>query len=99
MSAAGTWKLTINTPMGTQTPTLTLNEEGGKLSGNMEGPMGAVEFSDGTIEGNDLNWEMNIEAMGQKIKLTVTATVDGDSISGKMNSPMGGSDFTGQREG
>ena len=99
MSAAGAWKLTINTPMGTQTPTLTLTEEGGKLSGSMDSPMGSVEFSDGTVEGNELSWEMNIEAMGQKIKLSVTATMDGDSISGKMNSPMGGSDFTGQKEG
>ena len=99
MSAAGTWQLTVNTPMGTQTPTLTLAEEGGKLSGTLQSPMFSTDFGDGTIEGNDLSWAMTIEAMGQKIELTVAATLDGDSMSGKMNSPMGASDFTGKREG
>ena len=99
MSAAGDWKLTVNTPMGTQTPTLTLAEDGGKISGEMKSPMGNVEFSDGSIDGNDLSWDMTLKAMGQEIKLSCTATVDGDSISGKMSSPMGASDFTGTKEG
>ncbi len=99
MSAAGDWKLTVNTPMGTQTPTLTLAEDGGKISGEMKSPMGNVAFSDGSVDGNDLSWDMTLEAMGQKIQLSCTATVDGDSISGKMSSPMGASDFTGTKEG
>jgi len=99
MSVAGTFKLTMNTPMGTQTPTLTINEDGGAVSGNMAGPMGTTEFSGGTVDGNSASWGMELEAMGQKIKLDCNCTVDGDSISGKMSSPMGGADFTGQREG
>lgn len=97
MSVAGDWKLTVNTQMGVQTPTLTLTEDGGKLSGEMKSPMGNVEFSDGSIDGNDLSWDMELEAMGQKIKLTCTATIDGDSISGKISTPMGDSDFTGTK--
>jgi hypothetical protein len=61
--------------------------------------IGSNEFSGGTVDGNNLSWEVTIKAMGQDIKLTCTGTVDGDSISGKMNTPMGGADYTGQREG
>ena len=99
MSVAGTYKLTMNTPMGTQTPTLTLTEDGGALSGSMAGEMGTQEFSGGTVDGNEASWNMTISAMGQEIELSCTAKVDGDSISGKMSSPMGGADYTGQREG
>jgi len=98
MSVAGTYKLTVNTPMGTQTPTLTLVEEDGSLSGSMAGQMGTQEFSGGTVDGNSATWDMTISAMGQEIKLSCSCAVDGDSISGKMSSPMGAADFTGQRE-
>ncbi|MEE8399297.1 MAG: hypothetical protein V3S89_09850 [Desulfobacterales bacterium] len=99
MSVAGTFKLTMNTPMGTQTPTLIINEESGAVSGSMAGPMGTTEFSGGTVDGSSASWDMTLEAMGQQIKLSCNCEVDGDSISGKMSSPMGGADFTGQREG
>lgn len=99
MSVAGTFKLTMNTPMGVQTPTLTINEDGGAVSGNMVGQLGTNEFSGGTADGDSANWTMTIEAMGQKIEMTCNCTVDGDSITGKMSSPMGGADFSGKREG
>jgi len=99
MSVDGTYKLTVNTQMGVQTPTLTLKEDGGALSGTIDGQAGKSDFSGGTVDGNNASWEMTINAQGQEIKLTCTATVDGDSISGKINTPMGGADFTGQKEG
>ena len=99
MSVDGTFKLTVNTPMGTQTPTLTLKEDGGALSGTIDGQAGKQAFSGGTVDGNKASWEMTINAMGQDITLSCTATVDGDSITGSMSTPMGAADFTGQREG
>ncbi len=100
MSVAGTFQLTVTTQMGTQTPTLTLKEDGGAVSGTLAGEMiGTSEFSGGTAEGNTATFDVTIQAMGQEIKLSCNCTVDGDSISGKMGTPMGDADFTGQREG
>jgi len=99
MSVDGTYRLTVNTQMGVRTPTLTLKEDGGALSGSMVGDFGTQEFSGGTVDGNNASWEVTISPQGQDIKLTCTGTVDGDSISGKIDTPMGGADFTGQREG
>ena len=42
MSVAGKWQLTVNTPMGKQTPILTLNEDG---TGSLNSPQGDVAFS------------------------------------------------------
>lgn len=97
MAIDGTWNLSMSTPMGQQTPTLKLSTDGGSLSGSMESPMGSVEFSDGTVDGDSMVFKIEMEAMGTKISIDCKATVDGDSISGEMNSPMGGSQFTGER--
>ena len=99
MSVAGTYRLAVNTAMGTQTPTLTLTEAGGELGGSMSGQFGVQEFKGGTVAGDSATWEMKISAMGQEIKLSCNCTVDGDSISGNMSSSYGPGDFTGQREG
>ena len=40
MSVDGTYKLTVNTPQGVQTPTLTLKEDAGALSGTLDGQAG-----------------------------------------------------------
>ena len=99
MSVTGTYKLTINTPMGTRTPTLILKEEGGALSGTFAGQMGTTEFSGGTAEGNSVKFDVSISAMGQEITLSFSGTIEGDSISGSVNTPRGASEFTGTREG
>jgi hypothetical protein len=94
VSAVGKWKLKVSTPMGEQTPTLTLNADG---SGLLEGPLGKASFSDGKIDGNNVSYAVTMQIMGQSFKLDVTAKTDGDTISGTMNTPMGNSTFTGVR--
>jgi len=99
MSVTGTYKLTINTPMGTRTPTVTLKEEGGSVSGTFAGQIGTTEFSGGTADGNNVKFSVNISAMGREMTLSFDGTIEGDSISGSVNTPGGGSEFTGTREG
>ncbi len=99
MSVAGTYKLTINTPMGTRTPTLILKEEGGTVSGAFAGQMGTTEFSGGTADGNNVKFDVNISAMGREMTLSFDGTIEGDSIGGSVNTPRGASEFTGTREG
>jgi hypothetical protein len=99
MSVTGTYKLTINTPGGTRTPTLTLKEEGGSLSGTIAGQWGTTEFGGGTVDGNGVKFSANISAMGREIALSFDGTIEGDSIGGSVNTPRGKSEFTGTREG
>jgi len=97
MSVDGSYKLTVTSPLGTLTPTLTLEVDGDTLSGSVEGIQASEkqDFSGGTTDGNRANWRMTV--MGYE--LDCTATVDGDSINGTMSNPMGGATFTGNREG
>ena len=82
MSADGTWNCTIDTPMGAQAVTLVLKTDGAKLSGTLSSSMGSMDFTDGTVEGNNLRWTVS---MDQPMAMTIetTATVDGDTINGQ----------------
>ncbi len=83
--------------MGEQTPVLTLNVSGNECSGSFAGAQGTTEFSGGSVEGDNVSFSLQIEAMGQKVNLECSATIDGDKISGELKSPMGPAQFSGER--
>ena len=99
MSADGTWKVSMSTPMGAQEVTLDLKEEGSTLSGTMSAAMAPapMELSDGTVDGNALAWKA---ALTQPMPMTLefSATVDGDKISGEVAlGTFGNATFEGTR--
>jgi hypothetical protein len=97
MSIDGSWKITINSPMGSQEATLTLNTDGGSLSGSMAGPQGTQEFEGGSIDGNNLQWVVDM-TQPMPMKLEISATVDGDDISGNVKlGAFGDAAFSGAR--
>ena len=97
MSADGDWKVTMNTPMGAQEATLTLDTGGGSLSGKMAGAQGVQEFDGGTAEGNSLSWNVKM-TQPMPMDLDFTAEIDGDSISGKVKlGSFGDATFEGTR--
>ena len=97
MSVEGNWNLKMTTPMGEQTPVLTLSVDGDNLSGCWEGQRGKTEFSDGTVDGNNLSWTVKMQAMGMEISMECTASVDGDQITGEVKTPRGVFNFSGQK--
>ena len=97
MSADGSWKCTINSPMGAQEATLTLVTDGGSLSGSLAGAQGTQEFSGGKVDGDNLEWEVQMTSP-MPMTLEISATVDGDSISGNVKlGAFGDASFEGTR--
>ncbi|MEM7079415.1 MAG: hypothetical protein AAF513_12375 [Pseudomonadota bacterium] len=97
MSAAGTWNTTINTPMGAQTGTLTLEVDGGSLTGKMAGAQGEMDIQDGAIEGDNLTWKADITSP-MAMTLEFSATVEGDNLNGTVKlGAFGDSSFSGTR--
>ncbi len=99
MSADGTWKVTIKTPMGAQATTMTLATSGSDLTGSLDAPppLGKVDFIDGVADGDNLTWGARVTTP-MALALQFSAKVDGDAISGdvKMGS-FGTSTFEGVR--
>ena len=93
----GTWKLTLQSPMGPQDATLTLRSDGDRLSGQAETPFGDKDFDDGSIDGDQLSWSVKtLKPMPMTVKFQ--ATVDGDSMSGTAKAGAFGTfEFTGTR--
>lgn len=94
MSIAGTWNTTMNTPMGAQQATLTLNEDG---TGKMSGAQGDMDVMDGNVDGNAAQWKAEITAP-MAMTLEFDATADGDAISGSVKlGAFGNATFEGTR--
>ena len=97
MSADGPWNVTLNTPMGAQAGTLELATDGNVLTGTMSGPQGSMELENGTADGDNLSWTVN---MTQPMPITIEATaeIDGDEISGEAKlGAFGTATFSGSR--
>ncbi len=94
MSADGSWKITINTPMGAQEVTATITTSGDTFTGKTEGKMGSQEVS-GKVAGDTLTWSANITSP-MPMTLEFTATVAGDAMTGTVklgafgNAPLSG---------
>ena len=98
MAVDGTYEITVDTPMGAQSITLTLKTDGNALSGKIDSPMGAQEFSGGNVSGDDISWNMEIESPMGKMNLEYKGKVTGDDITGEVKAgDFGSSPFKGRR--
>jgi len=90
MSVAGTYEVVTKTPMGDQTSILTVAVSGDSFTGSNVGPMGSLEITDGSVDGQTITWSSQI-TVPMPMKLDCRATVDGDAISGTVTAGMFGS--------
>jgi hypothetical protein len=97
MAADGTWNLTLQTPMGVRTSTLTLSTAGGTLTGSQEAEGSTQDISEASVNGNDVSWKVSI-TNPMPLTLTFNGTVDGNSLTGNADTGMFGSfPFEGTR--
>jgi hypothetical protein len=97
MSAAGTWKLAMQTPIGERTVTLTLQEAGGGLTGKMSAEdRDAVDIYEGKLVGKSASWKANIKNP-MPLTLEFSGNIDGDKIAGTVNAAVGSWPFSGSR--
>jgi hypothetical protein len=97
MSAAGTWKLAMQTPIGERAVTLTLQAAGAALTGKMSAEDGnAVDIYEGKLAGNGASWKANIKNP-MPLTLEFSGTVDGDKMAGTVNAAVGSWPFSGSR--
>ena len=94
----GAWTMTLETPQGTSTPTLTLKQDEQKLTGSYAGRMGEVPV-EGTIKASAISFSVKINAQGQEFVLAFTGTVDKDDMKGTVDfGGMGSANWTAVRK-
>jgi hypothetical protein len=89
MSADGTWKTTINSPMGVQEGTLTIKTSGDTFSGSMQSAQGSQDVS-GKVDGDTLTWASKL-TQPFPIDLEFTVKVSGDAMEGSVKAGAFGS--------
>jgi hypothetical protein len=77
----GIWDIT----MGTIVRTLTLKQDGNKVTGSIKGPAGTFPFEDGVLDGSKLTFSIDLVVQGRKIHRAYAGTVDGQTITGTVN--------------
>jgi hypothetical protein len=94
----GTWLLSVETPAGSGTSTLTLLQKGESLSGTYKGELGEAPVS-GTVKGDDIEMQFTLDVQGQRIAVKYTGKIDGASMSGKVSlDQFGEGTFKGSKQ-
>lgn len=91
MSVAGTYDVTIKTPMGDQKGKLTINPAGDSFTGSVTSDMmGSMDIADGKVAGDTATWTMDMK-VPMPMTLECEATINGDAITGSIKAGMFGS--------
>jgi hypothetical protein len=80
----GTWAFTVETSAGAGMPTITLKQDGAKLTGHYSGQLGEADLM-GSLKGGEFVFEFTVEAQGMQLLCTYTGTAESkDSLKGTM---------------
>ena len=78
---AGDWDVTFESDQGTTLATMTLAQEGERLTGSISTDLGTFEF-EGTITGSEVTAVLKLDGDGQVLEIKMDGTVDGDEMTG-----------------
>ena len=88
VDVSGEWELTVEA-QGQKLPvSLTLIQDGEKVSGKLESMLGEGEITDGKVAGNKFSASAKTEFQGQEVGLGIKGIVEGNSMSGTMSTDM-----------
>ena len=91
---AGTWTLSIDTPRGTQNPTLDIEKSGSGYSGTYNSLRGPIEVEEITRDGNSFSFPLTISVPIGDVEVNYTGSFEGNEMTGTVESPRGAVPFT-----
>lgn len=85
IDVTGKWAFAVETSAGSGTPTITLKQDGEKLTGHYSGQLGEADLT-GTVKGSDVTFKFTVDAQGNMLECTYTGTAESkDAMKGKVN--------------
>ncbi|HEV2881161.1 MAG TPA: pitrilysin family protein [Pyrinomonadaceae bacterium] len=84
----GSWQLEITSPLGPQTATLVVDEEGGALRGRMSSSWGEAPLDTITQSGDIFNAAIALKIQGMAIQANIEGRREGDNLSGSIRTNM-----------
>ena len=81
----GKWTFNVETAAGSGQPTITLKQDGEKLTGHYSGQLGEADLT-GNVKGAEFTFKFNVDAQGNNLECTYKGTVDAkDAAKGTVN--------------
>lgn len=99
-NVAGKWQLSMSAMGQTLPVSLELKEDGDKITGTMESPIGKGTLENAKISGNKFTASSKITFQGQNLELKFVGTVEGDDMKGTVDTGFPGAPpfpFSGKR--
>jgi hypothetical protein len=99
VDVTGKWTFNVETGAGSGTPTMTLKQDGEKLTGHYSGQLGESDLT-GTVKGSDVELKFTVDVQGTMLNCIYSGKVDGnDSMKGKVDLVgLGEGTFTAKRQ-
>ena len=82
---SGTWTMMINLGQGERPATLTLQQEGDRITGSIAGSFGAGEISNAATTGDEVRFTVTLQVEGQTREATFTGTHSANEIRGTVS--------------
>lgn len=96
-NVAGKWEMSWEGRQGTQTATLTLEQDGENLKGTMTGRRGDIPVT-GTIKGKSITVVVKRQTPNGEFTQEYKGTVDGTSMKGTMSAGERTIDWTAKKQ-
>jgi hypothetical protein len=99
-NVTGKWIFTVETSAGSGTPTVTLKQDGEKLTGHYSSTqLGEADLT-GSVKGTNITFTFGTDVQGTHLDVVYSGTVEGkDSMKGKVNlGGVGEGTFTGKKQ-
>lgn len=99
VEVTGKWAFNVETSAGSGTPTLTLKQDGEKLTGHYSGQLGEADFT-GTVKGQAVYIKFTIDVQGNQLEYIYDGTVESkNDMKGKVSIVgLGDGTFTAKRQ-
>jgi hypothetical protein len=81
LDVSGTWAVAVETSAGNGTPTITLKQDGEKVTGHYSGQLGEAPLS-GTIKGAAIEFAIDLTVQGTELHIVYTGTAEKTSMRG-----------------
>jgi hypothetical protein len=100
VDVTGKWTFTVQTDAGTGEPTVTLKQEGEKLTGHYSSQtLGEADLT-GTVKGQQIQFSFTANAQGTSLEVKYSGTVESkDALKGTVDlGGLGSGTFTAKRQ-
>jgi len=82
VDVAGTWDVIVDSSQGEVSVTLTLNQSGSEITGELKTEFGTASIYDGSISGNNIGFSVKLPITGQPVEIIFEGTIKGNTMEG-----------------